>query len=109
MGRIAHIQLICPQCDQTTDAYIEESEASVADVRCQHCQAVFELGPGMLYKPIGYVAVVPPGAEVSKGRDQSPAPAAGHALPGARTTIDSETSHVEGPAGYVRHSLRIDP
>jgi hypothetical protein len=69
MGRIAHIQLTCPSCEKTTDAYVEESNAASADVRCQHCRTTFEFGPGMLYRPIGYVTGLPEGAELSRGKD----------------------------------------
>ena len=68
MGRIAHIQLTCPSCEKITDAYIEESDAASADVRCQHCKTTFEFGPGTLYRPIRYVTSVPPGVGVSRAQ-----------------------------------------
>lgn len=67
MGRIAHIQLSCPHCGKTTNAYIEESSATSADVKCEHCQKIFEFGGGMLYTPIGYVAEIPQWAKIKEG------------------------------------------
>jgi phage FluMu protein Com len=64
--RIAHIELSCPHCKQTTDAYIVENMEERVDVRCLRCREVFEFGPGMLYKPVAYVTVVPSGAEFAK-------------------------------------------
>ena len=64
MGRIAHIQLDCPNCGKTTDAYIRESPAERVNARCQHCKRVFEFGPGIAYKPIAYVPSMPDWAEV---------------------------------------------
>lgn len=68
MGRIAHIQLECPHCGKTTDAYVEESDAERANVKCEHCKRVFEFGPGMMYKPIGYVSAIPRWAEVKEDK-----------------------------------------
>lgn len=66
--RIAHIQLECPHCRKTTDAYIEESEAERADVTCEHCNAIFEFIAGSLYKPIGYVSAIPRSAKMAVPR-----------------------------------------
>jgi phage FluMu protein Com len=66
MGRIAHIELKCPHCRETTNAYVEESDAERAGVKCEHCKRVFEFGPGTRYNPVGYVTGVPPGAKLAK-------------------------------------------
>lgn len=64
--RIAHLQLECPHCGSTTDAYVLESEAERANVTCQHCTRVFEFGPGAMYNPVGYVTALPPGTELAE-------------------------------------------
>lgn len=69
MGRIAHIQLKCPHCGKTTDAYLPDSGEERGDapnVRCEHCKKVFKFTPGMLYRPIGYVSARPRWAEVEE-------------------------------------------
>jgi DNA-directed RNA polymerase subunit RPC12/RpoP len=67
MGRIAHIQVVCRHCGKTTNAYIEESNAERANVKCEYCKKVFEFGPGTMYKPIGYVSAIPRSAELEGG------------------------------------------
>lgn len=67
MGRIAHIQVSCPHCGKTTNVYIEESNATSADVKCEHCMKIFEFGGGMLYTPIGYVSEIPQWAKIKEG------------------------------------------
>ncbi len=64
MGKVAQLQMNCPHCKKLTNIYVEESNASTAKVKCEHCKTVFEFGPGMLYKPIGYVAGIPKWAEI---------------------------------------------
>lgn len=64
--RIARIQLECPHCGSTTDAYVLESEAERANVTCQHCKQVFEFGPGVMYNPVGYVTALPLGTELAE-------------------------------------------
>jgi predicted Zn finger-like uncharacterized protein len=66
MGKIAQLQMECPSCKKVTNVYIEESNAARANVKCEHCKNVFEFGPGMMYKPIGYVSAVPKWAEIKK-------------------------------------------
>ncbi len=67
MGRIANLQMSCPHCGKTTNIYVEESGASSANVKCEHCKKIFEFGPGMLYKPIGYVPEIPKWARIQVG------------------------------------------
>jgi ssDNA-binding Zn-finger/Zn-ribbon topoisomerase 1 len=66
MGPIAHIQVKCPNCEKITNAYIEESNASQANVKCEHCKKVFVFGSNMLYKPIGYVSAIPQWARIEQ-------------------------------------------
>lgn len=65
-ARIAQIQLTCPHCEQTTDAFIAESMASTARVKCLRCGEAFDFTPGMLYNPVAYVTAVPDGAELAE-------------------------------------------
>lgn len=64
MGRIAQLQVTCKHCGKTTNVYVEESGASSANVKCEHCKKIFEFGAGMLYKPIGYVSEIPQWAKL---------------------------------------------
>lgn len=38
MGRIAQLQVTCKHCGKTTNVYVEESGASSANVKCEHCK-----------------------------------------------------------------------
>lgn len=67
MGRIANLKMACPHCGKTTNIYVEESSASTAKVKCEHCKKIFEFGPGMLYTPIGYVSAIPEWARIDEG------------------------------------------
>jgi predicted Zn finger-like uncharacterized protein len=66
MGKIAQLQMECPSCKKITNVYVEESNAARTQVKCEHCKNVFEFGPGMMYKPIGYVTAIPKWAEIKK-------------------------------------------
>jgi len=66
MGRIAHIQVECPICEKITNAFLEESNSSQANVKCEHCKKVFVFGSNMLYKPIGYVSAIPQWARIEQ-------------------------------------------
>ncbi len=68
MGRIAQIQVTCKHCAKTTNVYVEESGASTANVKCEHCKKVFEFGAGMLYNPIGYVSEIPQWARIKEDK-----------------------------------------
>lgn len=61
MGKIAHLKTTCPICGKYTSIYVEESQATSAQVRCEHCHSGFTFGAGMIYEPIGYVASIPGG------------------------------------------------
>lgn len=66
MGKIAQLKMKCPHCGKTTNVFVEESNASSAKVKCEHCKTVFDFGPGMLYQPVGYVPAIPKWAEIKE-------------------------------------------
>jgi ribosomal protein S27E len=72
MGRIAQIRVKCPNCGKTTNIFIEESNASSAQVKCEHCRKIFEFKGGMLYEPVGYVMAMPEWAIIQPARAPEP-------------------------------------
>ncbi|MDR1593505.1 MAG: hypothetical protein LBS43_03325 [Prevotellaceae bacterium] len=64
MGKIAHLKVICPKCNKWTSVYVEETDASSANVKCEHCNKTFVFGAGMMYDPIGYVSEIPSWARI---------------------------------------------
>jgi ribosomal protein S27E len=66
MARIAQLQVTCKHCRKTTNVFIQETNASSADVKCEHCRKVFVFSSGMLYNPIGYVLEIPEWARITE-------------------------------------------
>ncbi|MCL2803738.1 MAG: hypothetical protein FWD29_07295 [Micrococcales bacterium] len=102
MGRIAHLRLPCVSCGQWTNVFVEESEATSAKVKCEHCQAVFDFSAGMMYDPVGYVPEIPAWARIGAAESGAGSEAAPEAAPEAQPEAAPVPTEVQSAgAGFA--------